>query len=356
MQPTHITINELVNLNPSQYLLIDVRSPAEYEHAYIPNAVNIPIFNNEERATIGTAYKQQNRQVAIKLGLESFGPNMVAIINQVQHFITTLHKPEGQQIIVHCWRGGMRSSAVAWLLNFYGFNATIVIGGYKQYRNWVLNQFAIAYNFRVISGNTGSGKTEVLEALNAMGEPIVNLEKLAGHKGSAFGNIEGIPQPSQEYFENMLAHDLYNNKDKTIWIEDESQRIGHVNLPATLYAQKQNAPHYILAIAFAERLNYITTQYGKYPKQLLIDATLRITKRLGGLDAKNAIDFLQDDDIQNGFEILLQYYDRVYTKALNKKTTPHNLHITLPCNTVNDKENAQKLLTIINPTTTQWNN
>ena len=350
-----ITIDDFLQM-PSNYVLLDVRSPSEFAHAHISGAISFPLFSDEERKVVGTAYKQQSREKAVKIGLTYFGPKMAKMVEEVEAIITTLTAAETskksieptkhtvQKIVVHCWRGGMRSTAIAWLLDLYGFNIYTIIGGYKTYRNWVLAQFEKQYNFKVIGGYTGSGKTELLTALQQAGEAIIDLEGLAHHKGSAFGSLGEPNQPSQEMFENMIAAALQANSNASIWLEDESQRIGHVNMPASLYRSKQLAPIYFIDIPFEERLQYIITGYGKFEKDKLVAAILRIKKRLGGLETKISINFLIEDDIKSCFAVLLRYYDKCYLKGLNQRENLATHLNTMPFATVNATVNAAEVL------------
>ena len=311
--------------NLSNYLIIDVRSPDEYAHAHIPNAFSLPLFTNEERAEIGTTYKQQSREAAIKLGLPFFGNKMQNMIEQAEGWAANYEKTKGNKptILVHCWRGGMRSAAVAWLLDLYGFKTEQLTGGYKAYRNWVLAQFEKNYSMKVLGGYTGSGKTEILLQLQKSKIPVIDLEGLAHHKGSAFGAIGQTVQPSQEMFENKLAAALFNNKtNEPFWVEDESQRIGLVMVPNSFFIQMRNSVCHFIIIPFEERLNFILQGYGSYDVQLLIDATVRIQKRLGGLETKNAVQFFNDNNIIAAFAILLKYYDRWYEKNTLSASPP----------------------------------
>ncbi len=350
-----ITIDDFLQM-PSNYVLLDVRSPSEFAHAHISGAISFPLFSDEERKVVGTAYKQHSREKAVKIGLTYFGPKMANMVEEVEAIIATLNaaetskkniepiNPKVQKIVVHCWRGGMRSAAIAWLLDLYGFNIYTIIGGYKTYRNWVLAQFEKQYNFKVIGGYTGSGKTELLTALQQAGEAIIDLEGLAHHKGSAFGSLGEPDQPSQEMFENMIAAALQTNRNASIWLEDESQRIGHVNMPASLYRSKQLAPIYFIDIPFDERLQYIISGYGKFEKDKLVAAIMRIKKRLGGLETKTAINFLIEDDIKNCFAVLLRYYDKCYLKGLHQRENLAMQLSTILCATVNAKNNAAVVL------------
>jgi tRNA 2-selenouridine synthase len=300
-------------------ITIDVRSPAEFEHAHIPHALNLPLFDNEQRALIGTTYKKQSREAAIKVGLPLFGNKMLPMIETVEAWIKDRQKENDltkPTIYVHCWRGGMRSAAVAWLLDLYGYKVIQLTGGYKAYRNWVLAQFTIPYSLKVLGGYTGSGKTEILHALQEKNYAVIDLEGLAHHKGSAYGAIGQLPQPSQEMFENIVAEKLLevNKKQKSIWIEDESQRIGTVLIPTPLFHLMRNSTCYFMTIPFEQRLNFIVEGYGSFDQKSLIEATMRIQKRLGGLETKTAIDFITAGALKEAFSILLKYYDKWYEK------------------------------------------
>ncbi|MCF1715326.1 tRNA 2-selenouridine(34) synthase MnmH [Flavihumibacter sp. RY-1] len=293
----------------ARFPVLDVRSPGEYAHAHIPGAFSLPLFTDEERAQVGTAYKQQSREQAIKIGLDFFGPKMRAMVEQVEAL-------KSDTVLVHCWRGGMRSAGVAWLLDLYGFRVFTLQGGYKSYRQYIAESFQLPASIKILAGYTGSAKTAVLEKLQRLGEPVINLEKLANHKGSAFGHI-GLPtQPSQEMFENLLGTAIRSIGSSTCWLEDESWRIGSVLIPQPYYQQMRMAPCYFVDIPFEERLNYIMLDYGTATKEELIQAVLKIQKRLGGLETKTAIGFLVENNIKEAFRILLQYYDKFYRKGL----------------------------------------
>ena len=308
-------------------IIIDVRSPAEYEHAHIPGALNLPLFDNDERAMIGTTYKKQSREAAIKAGLPLFGNKMLPMIETVESWMAAAQKENHltkPTLYVHCWRGGMRSAAVAWLLDLYGYKVIQLTGGYKAYRNWVLEQFTIAYPLKVLGGYTGSGKTEILHALQEKNYSVIDLEGLAHHKGSAFGAIGQLAQPSQEMFENILAKKLFevNKNKKPIWIEDESQRIGTVLIPTPLFHLMRNSTCYFMTIPFEQRLLFILEGYGKFDQQSLIEATERIQKRLGGLETKNAVAHIMQGELKEAFSILLKYYDKWYEKNAQNQVLP----------------------------------
>ena len=358
-----------------QYPVIDVRSPGEFLHAHIPGAYNLPLFSDEERKAVGTAYKQESREAAIKLGLGYFGGKMGEMVEEAEKIIgnwkiaiskrkknsippnkSTL--PTSHCLLLHCWRGGMRSAGVAWLLDLYGFKVYTLVGGYKVYRKWVLAQFEKEYPFTIIGGYTGSGKTLLLHQLEKQGQSIIDLEGLASHKGSAFGALGEKPQPGQEMFENLVAEQLLTTSDKrqntsdreetvfgkVIWLEDESQRIGNLQIPMSLWRTMRKSPVYFLDIPFEERLHYLCEEYGKFEKEKLVNAIIRIQKRLGGLETKNAINHLLENNISGCFRILLTYYDKWYGKGLFNRENISTLLNKINCTGVDTETNTQKLL------------
>jgi tRNA 2-selenouridine synthase len=251
----------------------------------------------------------------------------------------------------------MRSAAIAWLLDLYGFKVYTLAGGYKTFRNDVLQCFTQPFQFKIVGGYTGSGKTEVLHELEKHGETIIDLEKIASHKGSAFGSFKMPPQPTQEMFENLLAYELNKicqqkencelsspsgARGDIIWLEDESQRIGDLNLPNAFWETMRKSPIIFLDIPFEERLNHIVEEYGQCDKQKLIDSTRRISQRLGGLDTKNTIEFLETDNIKEAFRILLRYYDKRYFKSLHNRENISSLLTEINCRSVTS-ENALQL-------------
>ena len=338
----------------AQFPVLDVRSPGEYNHAHIPGAYNLPLFTDEERKIVGTAYKQEGRENAIKIGLDYFGGKMRKMVEEVEEIIRTYKPGRSKEmpspakcVLVHCWRGGMRSAGVAWLLDLYGFRVYTLAGGYKSFRNWVLQQFQKAYPFKVLGGYTGSGKTQILHELLKADHAVIDLEGIASHKGSAFGGLGEAKQPTQEMFENKLGWSLYSisiEKDGYIWIEDESQRIGSVNLPNTLYKNMQQSPVYFLDIPFEERLNYITEEYGKFSKEALVAAIMRIQKRLGGQNTKNAINYMLEDNFKDCFRILLSYYDKYYERSLRQRVNLDQLLINISCEKVDAGISSKKLI------------
>ncbi|MCC6370987.1 MAG: tRNA 2-selenouridine(34) synthase MnmH [Bacteroidia bacterium] len=349
MAINRIQINDFLEFAKSHPVL-DVRSPGEYEHAHIPGALSFPLFTNEERKIVGTAYKQQSRENAIKIGLDYFGKNLVSMVENAEKILKE-HPSGTREIGVHCWRGGMRSAAVAWLLDLYGFKVTVLTGGYKTYRHWVLQQFEKNHTLCILGGNTGSNKTGLLN-LYAKTNRVIDLEALANHKGSAFGNLNQEAQPGQEHFENLLAMQLHGFSDtrsaQAIWLEAESQRLGSVNIPFSFFIQMRQAPMVYLQVPFEARLDYIVEDYGKFEKEKLINALLRIKKKLGGLELKNAINFLLEEDTKSCFAILLKYYDKLYLKGLQNNEFKSRTITYIESDTIDAHINLQKLNAHVN--------
>lgn len=335
----------LAHTNP----VADVRSPCEYLHAHIPGAVNMPLFTDEERKVVGTAYKQQSRETAIKIGLDFFGEKMREIVEETEKLFASgsdkINKTAPQTILINCLRGGMRSAGVAWLLDLYGFKVYLLAGGYKAYRKYVLQQFEKERAFHILGGYTGSGKTLLLHALQREGFKIIDLEALANHKGSALGGLGQKAQPKQEMFENLLAQALSsatgNDATTPVFLEDESQRIGNMQIPMPLWSTMRQSPVWFMDIGFEERLNYLTEEYRIHPKEQLINAVIRIQKRLGGLETKNAVNFLLEENYKECFRILLMYYDKWYTKGLYNRKNAEALIVKISAGDVNIEKNIQ---------------
>ena len=249
-------------------------------------------------------------------------------------------------VLVHCWRGGMRSGGIAWLLDLYGFNVFTLAGGYKRFRNYVQNSFSLPLSYNVLGGYTGSGKTKILQELHKNGNPVIDLEGLANHKGSAFGAIGQPECPTQEMFENLLATSIrkFAENKEPIWIEDESQRIGPINLPPGFWNVLKKSPVYFLDIPFGKRLSHIESEYGKLEKEKMVNAIIRIQKRLGGLETKTAINFLLEDNVKECFNILLKYYDKLYLKGLKGKDDLENIIIRIDCDDSSVAINTERIL------------
>ena len=317
-------------------LLIDVRSPGEFADGHIPGAVNVPLFDDAQRAEIGTLYQQQGRDPAIRRGLEIVGPQMASLEQQ----IATANQQggfSGASVCVHCWRGGMRSESVAWLLNLTGWQVSLLRGGYKTYRRFARDQFSQPLPLIVISGLTGAGKTERLIQLAEAGEQIIDLEGMACHRGSAYGGLGEPDQPTTQQFENDLATAIAScDLSRRIWVEDEGNRIGRVVVPAEFHQQLQNAPAVFLDVPKADRVRRLVRLYGDLDAADLTHATEKIGKRLGGQHVKSAVEAIVSGDMQTAVDITLSYYDRTYQKAADKM--PRETMVPLPLDGLSDEQ------------------
>lgn len=294
--------------------VIDVRSPGEYYDGHIPGAYNIPLFDNDERAEVGTLYKQEGRRPAILRGLELAGKKLSWYVREA------LSIAPAEEVLVHCWRGGMRSSSFAWFLESADMKAAVLEGGYKSYRRYIRRQFGQADNLIVLSGMTGTGKTEILHILRQMGEQVVDLEGLAHHKGSAFGAIGQDEQPTTEQFENDTAA-VWQTFDltKRIWVEDESLKIGRCGINETLFAKMREAPVVALDLPLQRRIDRLVAEYCIIPAESLVSVVHRIQRRLGDVRTKNAIESFQEGRYDTAIENLLDYYDRAYRHGRSKR-------------------------------------
>ncbi len=315
-------------------LLVDVRTPAEYERARIPCAVNIPLFSNEERAAVGTVYKQQSKEKAMELGYKYVEPKL-------DYFIQEALKAAPEKVIaMYCWRGGMRSQSFARHLAEHGFtNVYVIKNGYKAFRNYVLNAFKQPVNLCVLGGYTGSGKTYILKHLKEAGHQVIDLEGLANHKGSAFGGIGNGMQLTTEQFENDLFWQLKDlNLTKPVCVEDESQRIGSINIPSDFFQKMKDAPVCFLDIPKTKRAKHLVTEYAGFEKPELANALQRISKRLGGLNTKKALQYLEDENFFEVAMLTLAYYDKFYLRGLSDRNPQRVYHLKLSA--VDHRKNA----------------
>ncbi|WDF77600.1 tRNA 2-selenouridine(34) synthase MnmH [Mucilaginibacter sp. KACC 22773] len=332
----NISINDFIKLS-EPVALADVRTPAEFEQGHVPGAFNIPLFSNEERVKVGTTYKQVGREEAILLGFDLTGSKWSGFIKQA------LEIAPDKKIGVHCWRGGMRSGAMAWALNLYGFEVYLIEGGYKKYRGWVHQQFEASYRLLILGGMTGSGKTKILHSLKAIGEQVIDLEDLAQHQGSSYGTMNKMVQPTQEQFENNLAHQLKDlDRQRKIWVEDESLTIGKRSVPNPFWYQMRSAAMIDIKVDLQQRIASLAIEYGGLDKDFLVECTERIRKRLGPEQTKHAIIAIQENRMEDFIGIVLVYYDKTYRTGLSKRNP--NLVFSLDITGDDVSTHAQQIL------------
>ncbi len=308
-----IPIDEFLKLRAA-LPVADVRSEAEYNEGHMRHAVNIPILNNEERVAVGTDYKQKGQAEAIKTGFRLVGPRFLEIINNAEAVAA------GRELLVHCWRGGMRSANFCNILGMAKIKTLQLEGGYKAYRERALRSYGMPLKLGVIGGLTGSGKSEILRELERKGEQILDLEKIASHKGSVFGGLMMAPQPTTEQFQNELFEDLMClDPTRRIWVEDESIAVGKVFLPEPFWRQMSNAPVFDISADKAIRIERLVREYGSADKAEFLAAMEKIIKKLGGQNFKAAKEKLEEGDMPSTIDILLTYSDKAYGMGLKNK-------------------------------------
>ena len=310
------TTTDFASFRKAAGQLVDVRSPGEFAKGHWPGAVNFPLFNDEQRAEVGTTYKQQGRGQAIELGLALVGPRLSAMAQRLRN----LAGPSGS-LRIYCWRGGMRSNSVAWLAGLVDQTPLVLEGGYKAYRSWVLEQFRCDWPVKLLGGRTGSGKTDLLLALAKRDVAVVDLEGLANHRGSSFGGL-GLPeQPSTEHYENCLAEALDRHRDTgaaEIWLEAESAQVGRCRIPRDLFVQMQGADVLEVQRSADERVEQLVAVYGHQGAAELTEATQRISRRLGPQRTRQALDSIASGDMRDACRAMLDYYDRCYNHELEQ--------------------------------------
>ena len=323
-------------------LLLDVRAPSEFEHGHILGAVNLPLFDDDQRAEVGTIFKNSGKDDAVLRGLSIVGPKMADLAKTAR----ALAVGNKDQVFVHCWRGGMRSRSMQWLLETAGLQPKILSGGYKAFRAMAQASFAKQWPLKVVSGLTGAGKTRVLGSLAAHGENVIDLEGLANHRGSAFGAIGQDQPPSTEHFENLLFAELDRCKDASrIWVEDEGNRIGTVVVPPPFVKLLKNSPAVFLDMKPEGRVANLMEDYGDLSPEKLIESVQAIRKRLGFDLAQEAQQAIESGDIKIAIEIVLAYYDRTYTHAAAKFPRPPMKELTI--DDLNDQQIVEGMVALV---------
>lgn len=303
--------------------MIDVRSEGEFAQGHIPGAHNIPLFTDSERALIGTLYKKEGKDTAVEKGLEIVGPKLLRFVHEAKALAP------GGYAGVHCWRGGMRSGSFAWLLETAGLHVQVLEGGYKAYRQEVLNFFQTPLQLIILGGKTGSGKTALLHALRSKGEQVIDLEALSHHKGSAFGALGQLPQPTTEQFENDLHREFCRlDLKRIIWLEDESRNMGRVYIPAALMEQMKRAQVIFLDLPQEYRVQRLMQEYASFPAEQLAEAIHKIEKRLGNELYRQALLALEEGRLEETAAITLSYYDRAYLRLLSNRDSAQVQQIT----------------------------
>ena len=334
-----IDIQAFLNQSKGE-LLIDVRAPVEFFKGHIANAINVPLFEDTERAEIGTLYKQQGKDTAVNRGLEIVSPKMVGFVNEVKAL------SKNKKVFVYCLRGGMRSNSFAWLMNKSGMNAQILQGGYKAFRNHALEYFEQDKKLILLGGNTGSGKTDVLKQLAISEFQVIDLEGLANHKGSAFGAINEQKQNPQQVFENTLFHEFkMMNKERPILLEDESQSIGYNKIPHGLWLQMKKSIIIKLNIPFEVRVQKLVMDYTTVDINALKNCVVKISQQLGTLNTKLCLQHLDEGQLADVARLSLLYYDKAYNYNYDKNKEQQI--ISIESDTTDAEINAKKVTEVL---------
>ena len=300
--------------------IIDARSEGEFAEDHLPGAINWPSLNTAERQLVGTEYKQFSAFEAKKRGAALVAKNIAVHLER-----DVINKPRGWQPLVYCWRGGKRSGSLALILDQIGFNVTLVDGGYKAFRAALvadLPQLAGRFDYRVICGTTGSGKTRLLQALAAQGAQVLDLEALANHRSSVLGVIPGLPQPAQKAYDSLIWAALKSfDPTRLVYIESESKKVGNVAIPEGLIAAMRSAPCLQLDLSEDERVALLLEDYDFFVKDIEY-----FCDRLGALTQARGKDVVLDwqTRARGGYvanvvrELLINHYDPVYLQSMKR--------------------------------------
>ena len=314
-----ISVNELQSFQQNiNHTLIDVRSPQEFQEATIPGSINIPIFSDEERSEVGTIYKQVGKEEAEKKGLEIFSKKLPTFVETFRNIQT--------EKTVFCWRGGMRSKTAATVVDLMGISIQRLTGGIRAYREWVVDSLA-QMDFRpsvyVLDGFTGTGKTILLQQLKKLGYPVIDLEKMAGHRGSIFGQI-GLKPNNQRSFDALLLEKLQQyEQEPFVFVEGESKRIGKVLIPDVLFNKKQNGFHFLIDLPMEVRVQTILDDYQPWKRPNEFEEAFHIIKKHIHTPVRKQIAVaLTEKKYAIAVELLLKYYydpryshaNRIFTK------------------------------------------
>jgi len=328
-------------LTPEQFLLlslrlpvIDVRSPGEFLQGHIPYAHNIPLFDNDERARVGTTYVKIGKDPAIELGKIIAG-------EKTDYYLNALEKVSPEKIVLlHCWRGGMRSAKIAAFFAESGYKVFVLEGGYKAYRGYIRKQFSSGRKIFLIGGYTGSGKTAILKEIGQSGHQIIDLEALACHKGSNFGHLGQLTQPTTEQFENDLYFQWSNLEPlKPLWLEHESMKIGNVVLPNTFHEAMLASTLFFIELPKAYRIQRLVNEYACFEKPVLQSVLEHLGVYMGAYQSREALLALQNNDFEKVAELTLVYYDKLYENSLSRKPVKKIVKVPLQSGSVEEHAN-----------------
>lgn len=294
--------------------IIDVRAPIEFNKGHIPESINIPLFSDRERAKVGICYKNCGKDAAVELGLELVGPKLANFVKKCKEISPSL------EVKVYCARGGMRSGSFSWLLDTAGFKSVYRLEkGYKAYRNYVLDFFQGEYDLRVLSGMTGSGKTDILLEMEKLGMQVIDLEGFADHRGSAFGGVGKKPETSNEKYENNICNKMMGfDLTQPIWVEDESRNVGKVLIPPPFFKKMEISRRYVVELSREIRAERLAKDYTGYGNETLLESLNIIKKRLSER-YPIIVDLIKNGNYKEAAILILPYYDKSYRNGINRR-------------------------------------
>jgi len=297
--------------------IIDVRTPLEYAEDHIPGALNAPVLSNEERVIVGTMFKQASAHEATRVGAAMVARNIA------QHLETRFaDRPANWKPLIYCWRGGKRSASMTSWFNLIGWKARQLEGGYKSYRRWVLQNLESqpgSFNYIVLAGHTGTGKTRLLKALAMQGAQVLDLEALAQHRGSLLGAMPNCAQPSQKSFDSALLEALSQfDTSRPVFIEAESKRIGQITLPPSLVARMHDSDCVRISADLDDRVAFLLEDY-----RSLFDEPEQLKEKLGVLTSLLGRELMRhwyeliDQDARGDLfrELIVRHYDPAYARS-----------------------------------------
>lgn len=320
-----------VNYNDlkGNFALIDVRSPMEYKEATIPGAINIPIFDDEERKTIGYVYVNENVDKAKYLGIEAISKKLPKIFTDIYNLDKSYDK-----LVLFCARGGMRSSSLSALLTTLGLNTFKLSGGYKGYRGYINDQLPKEnekVTYIVIHGKTGVGKTELLKTLKKNNMDVLDLEEAANHRGSLLGNVGLREERSQKMFESLVYDTLINRKSNMIFIEAESKRIGNIIIPEFIHKKMEQGIHILVDADIEYRCKLIINEYTskENSKEDILNSLDLLTKYISNKNIEKYKELVSKEEYYEvAKELMIKYYDPMYINAINKYNYEIKFNIT----------------------------
>ncbi len=309
----NIDIEEALKEN---YVLIDVRTEEEFKEFHIPGAVNVPLFTTDEKKKISEVYYKKGEKEARLFALKIVSPKIPGLVEKIREL-----KERQDKVALYCWRGGMRSFSLATISSLAGVYVPIVKGGYRAFRKYILKRIEMlskGKTFIVIYGPTGCGKTRILRILKRKGFPVIDLEGLAGHRGSVFGGI-GLKQPSQKMFDALLWKEMENYKESSfLVVEGESRKIGKIHIPEPFWKKMRNGIGVIVSIPLDERVKVSLEDYKvlENEPEIYLEALERIKKHLPSQKYNLIKEHIKERNYREAIkELMLSYYDPLYRRS-----------------------------------------